>query len=199
MKRLGFVDYKRFSPKPVIGVDEAGRGALAGPVFAGAVILNFPERFWDSKALSPERREGLAKAVKARHCYGVGIATTEEIDTLNIHKASLLAMKRAVENLKVSKGHLLVDGKFSIPELSGFSQTPLVKGDQRAWPVMAASLIAKTERDKLLRSFQKDFPEYRFEKHKGYPTREHREALKKHGPCSLHRRNFSGVKGLTAF
>ena len=189
-----FVDYQQFSPKPVIGVDEAGRGCLAGPVFAGAVILNFPEKFWDSKSLSPQRREELAQIIKSRHHYGVGTASVEEIDTLNIHRASLLAMKRAVENLNVKEGHLLIDGKFTIQELAGFSQTPLIKGDQRADPIMAASIIAKTERDKLLRSFQKDYPKYLFEEHKGYATKKHKAAIQKYGPCPIHRKSFSGVR-----
>ncbi|MCY4512863.1 MAG: ribonuclease HII [Bdellovibrionales bacterium] len=188
------VDYQQFNPKPVIGVDEAGRGCLAGPVFAGAVILNFPEKFWDSKSLSPQRREELAQTIKNNHCYGVGTASVEEIDTLNIHRASLLAMKRAVENLNVKGGHLLIDGKFIIQKLANFSQTPLIKGDQRADPIMAASIIAKTERDKLLRSFQKDYPKYMFEDHKGYATKKHKAAIQQYGPCPLHRKSFSGVK-----
>ena len=188
------VDYQQFNPKPVIGVDEAGRGCLAGPVFAGAVILNFPEKFWDSKSLSPQRREELAQMIKTNHRYGVGTASVEEIDTLNIHRASLLAMKRAVENLNVKEGHLLIDGKFTIPGLTKFSQTPLIKGDQRADPIMAASIIAKTERDKLLRSFQKDYPKYLFEEHKGYATKKHKEAIQQYGPCPLHRKSFSGVR-----
>ena len=191
---LPFVDYQKFYPKPVIGVDEAGRGALAGPVFAGAVILNFSEEFQDSKALSSEKREKAAKVIKAFHRFAVGIAAVEEIDSLNIHKASLLAMKRAVLNLNIQKGHLLLDGKFTIPNFPEFSQTALVKGDQRAYPIMAASIIAKTERDKLLRSFQKDYPQYLFEKNKGYPTEEHKEALKRHGPTPLHRKSFSDIK-----
>lgn len=192
---LKFVDYRQFSPHPVVGVDEAGRGSLAGPVFAGAVILNFPETFLqDSKTLSPEKRETLAQIVKTRHRYGVGTASVREIDTLNIHVASLLAMKRAVENLNLQKGHLLIDGRFPIPNLSDFSQTPLVKGDQRAYPVMAAGIIAKTERDKRLKSFQKQYPEYHFEEHKGYGTKKHKAAIKEFGPCPLHRKTFSGVK-----
>ena len=234
------VDYQQFNPKPVIGVDEAGRGCLAGPVFAGAVILNFPEKFWDSKSLSPQRREELAQMIKTNHRYGVGTASVEEIDTLNIHRASLLAMKRAVENLyqsglkievglfclppedrtpakslpprrrgagiqkkpqnsnrigiNVKEGHLLIDGKFTIPGLTHFSQTPLIKGDQRTDPIMAASIIAKTERDKLLRSFQKDYPKYLFEEHKGYATKKHKAAIQQYGPCPLHRKSFSGVR-----
>lgn len=189
-----FVDYQEFHPKPVIGVDEAGRGALAGPVFAGAVILNFPEEFQDSKALNPKKRKESAEVIKAFHRFAVGVATVEEIDDLNIHKASLLAMKRAVRNLNVQRGHLLLDGKFTIPDLPEFSQTALIKGDQRAYPIMAASIIAKTERDKLLTSFQKDYPQYLFERHKGYPTEEHKEAIKLYGPSPLHRKSFANIR-----
>ena len=191
---LKFVDYQQFFPPPVVGVDEAGRGSLAGPVFAAAVVLNFPEAFQDSKTLSPEKREKFTRIIKARHCYGVGTASVREIDTLNIHVASLLAMKRAVEKLNIQKGHLLIDGPFSIENLPGFSQTPLIKGDQRAFPIMAASIIAKTERDKHLKSFQKKYPEYYFEKHKGYGTKKHKAAIREYGPCLLHRKTFSGVK-----
>ena len=191
---LPFVDYQTFYPKPVIGVDEAGRGALAGPVFAGAVILNFSEEFQDSKVLSPKKREESAGVIKTFHRFAVGIATVEEIDALNIHRASLLAMKRAVQNLNVQKGHLLLDGKFTIPGLPEFSQTAFIKGDQRIYPIMAASIIAKTERDNLLRSFQKDYPQYLFERNKGYPTEEHKEAIKLHGPSPLHRKSFSDIR-----
>ena len=104
-------------------------------------------------------------------------------------------MKRAVEGLKVAKGHLLIDGKFTIPNLSPqFHQTPLVRGDQRAFPVMAASIMAKTERDRLLKSFQTSHPQYRFEEHKGYATKKHKSAIKRYGPCPLHRKSFAGVR-----
>lgn len=189
-----FVDYQKFYPKPVIGLDEAGRGALAGPVFAGAVILNFSEEFQDSKALSPKKREEAAGVIKTFHRFAVGIATVEEIDSINIHRASLLAMKRAVQNLNVQGGHLLLDGKFTIPNFPEFSQTALIKGDQRSYPIMAASIIAKTERDKLLKSFRKDYPQYLFEKNKGYPTEEHKEAIKLYGPSPLHRKSFSNIR-----
>ena len=188
------VDYLKLSPQPIIGVDEAGRGCLAGPVFAGAVILNFPQPFQDSKLLSAQQRENLAKEIKKNHIFGIGIASVKEIETLNIHQASLLAMKRAVENLKVSSGCLLIDGKFTIPSFPQFSQTALVKGDRRALPIMAAGIMAKTERDKLLLSYGKKYPEYGFEKHKGYATKQHKKAIQEYGPCYIHRKSFSGVK-----
>ena len=190
------VDYQILKPQPVIGVDEVGRGCLAGPVFAGAVILNFSESFRDSKALSPKKRMEQAEKIKKHHIYSIGIATVKEIEELNIHQATFLAMKRAVEKLKLKQGHLLIDGKFCIEELSYFKQTALIKGDQRAEPIMAASIIAKVERDKLLCSYTKKYPQYQFEKHKGYGTKEHKEILKKFGITPLHRKTFSGVKEL---
>ena len=193
---LSKVNYQKLKPQPVIGVDEVGRGCLAGPVFAGAVILNFPESFQDSKVLSPKKREKFAEKIKKSHIFSIGIATIEEIELLNIHEASFLAMKRAVENLNLAQGHLLIDGKFCIKTLHHFKQTALIKGDQRADPIMAASIIAKVERDKLLCSYKEKYPQYQFEKHKGYATREHKKALQKFGVSPLHRKTFSGVKEL---
>lgn len=188
------IDCLSFFPKPVVGVDEAGRGCLAGPVFAGAVILNFPQEFKDSKLLNPKQRKSFAKEIKKKHRFGIGTASLKEIEELNIHHASLLAMKRAVDKLHLSKGHLLIDGKFFIEQLSYLSQTPIIKGDKRANPISAAGILAKTERDDLLLKYGFQFPQYGFEKHKGYATKSHREAIKRYGPCSIHRKSFSGVK-----
>ena len=188
------VDYLSFTPKPVVGLDEAGRGCLAGPVFAGAVILNFPQEFQDSKQLTPKQRELFAKEIKKNHKYAVGTASEEEIEELNIHQASLLAMKRAVDKLKLSKGHLLIDGKFPIKQLQQFSQTPIIKGDRRASPISASGILAKTERDKYLLKLSLQYPKYGFEKHKGYATKKHKEAIKKYGPCLIHRKSFAGVR-----
>ena len=186
-------EYRGFRPQPVIGLDEAGRGALAGPVFAGAVILNFPDTFSDSKALSPEKREDLFKKIKSCHIFSIGMASVQEIDTLNIHHASLLAMERAVRKLKVKTGHLLIDGKFPLKNLS-LTQTPIVKGDTKYAPIMAASIVAKTQRDTLLREFGKQYPLYKFEDHKGYATKKHKMVIRKYGACPLHRKTFSGVR-----
>ena len=155
------------SPQPVIGVDEAGRGCLAGPVFAGAVILNFPQKFQDSKQLSPRQRERLAEEIKKNHIFGVGQASVQEIETQNIHQASLLAMKRAVRQIVSKTGvktaRLLIDGLFVIKDPPpGFCQTAVVKGDQKSPSIMAASIIAKTERDRLLTIYGKRYPEYGF-------------------------------------
>ena len=186
-------DYSAFHPQPVIGLDEAGRGALAGPVFAGAVILNFPDTFSDSKTLSPKEREDFFKKIKTCHVFSVGTASVEEIETLNIHQASLLAMERAVKKLKVKTGHLLIDGKFPLKNTK-LKQSPFVKGDTKYAPIMAASIVAKTQRDTLLRKYGKQYPLYKFEDHKGYATTKHKAAIKKHGVCPLHRKTFSGVK-----
>ena len=188
------IDYKIFSPQPAIGIDEAGRGCLAGPVFAGAVILNFSQKFQDSKVLSEQQRDKLAKSIKKDHLFGIGIATLKEIEELNIHHASLLAMRRAVENLNVKKAHLLIDGGFKIKDFDQFEQTSIVKGDKRVLPIMAAGIMAKTERDALMKDYAKKYPQYGFEKHKGYATKEHKEAIEKYGPCPIHRLSFSGVK-----
>ena len=188
------VDYLCFQPQPIVGVDEAGRGCLAGPVFAGAVILNFPQQFKDSKLITAKQRESSAKQIKKHHKFAIGSASLEEIEKLNIQQASLLAMKRAVNKLKLSKGRLLIDGAFPLKEIPHLSQTPLIKGDRRASPISAAGILAKTERDKLLIKLSKLYPEYGFEKHKGYATQEHKLAIKKLGPCPIHRKTFAGVK-----
>lgn len=188
-----FLDYLSF-PQPVVGVDEAGRGCLAGPVFAGAVILNFPQKFKDSKLLNPKQRENFAEEIKRNHRFAVGMASLKEIEDLNIHHASLLAMERAVEQLDLCQAHILIDGRFSIERLSRFSQTAVIKGDRRVYPISAAGILAKTERDKFMSEYAEKYPQYGFAKHKGYATKKHKEAIKKYGPCSIHRRSFAGVR-----
>ena len=194
MREGTIIDYLSFYPQPAAGVDEAGRGCLAGPVFAGAVILKFPQEFKDSKLLSHKERQICAQEIKKNHIFAIGTASAQEIEELNIHQASLLAMKRAVDKLKLSKGHLLIDGKFPIKQLPYLSQTPIVKGDQKASPISAASILAKTERDQRMFEYAKIYPEYGFEKHKGYPVKSHKLAIKKYGHCPIHRKIFSGVK-----
>lgn len=193
------IRYQDFFPQPAVGIDEAGRGCLAGPVFAGAVILNFPQKFKDSKLLSAKQREILAKDIKKDHLFGIGTANLKEIENLNIHHASLLAMKRSVENLYLKKvnsitGHLLIDGGFKIKNLSGFLQTSIIKGDRKVLSIMAAGIMAKTERDNLMQEYAKKYPNYGFERHKGYSTAEHRKAIKNYGPSPIHRKSFAGVK-----
>lgn len=194
------MDWQTYLPSPVIGCDEAGRGCLAGPVVAGAVILAPPKTkskrkiFADSKALSAARRDELYELVCREYVWAVGFASVEEIDRLNIFRASLLAMRRAVQGLRVKAGHVLVDGKFTIPDLADFSQTALVKGDTRCEPVSAASIVAKVTRDRWMLRLHEEFPQYGFEIHKGYGTLKHRQILGEVGPCPHHRRSFNGVE-----
>lgn len=189
--------WREFSPSPIIGVDEVGRGCLAGPVYAAAVIFKSDELIdlvTDSKLISEERREELAELICKAHHVGIGSATVEEIDELNILQASLLAMKRAIEALGVKGGHVLVDGNQKIPNLLGYEQTTIIKGDLRAAPISAASIVAKVTRDRLMKELGVQYPVYGFEAHKGYSTPVHKNSIVEHGPCIVHRKTFAGVK-----
>lgn len=183
-------------PAPVIGVDEVGRGCLAGDVYAAAVILgeNYPEGLTDSKKLSPARRKKFSNLIFQSCKVSIAFATLEEIAELNILHASLLAMQRAVIGLGVDGGHVLVDGNQRIPGLKTFEQTTLIKGDLRAEPIAAASIIAKVARDEEITEMAEQYPGYGFEDHKGYATQAHKEAIAKLGPCKIHRRTFAGVR-----
>ncbi len=190
-------EWQSIFPAPIIGVDEVGRGCLAGPVYAAAAIINTDNDYslyTDSKTLSAKRREEYCAHIKANHQVRVGFATIEEISELNILQAALLAMKRAVEGLGYKSGHVLVDGNKEIPNLVGFKQTTIVKGDLRATPIAAASIVAKVTRDQLMIDAAEEFPLYGFERHKGYCTKIHKEAIASVGPCRLHRPTFAGVK-----
>lgn len=201
---LGKTSLKRFEwesllPNPIIGVDEVGRGCLAGDVYAAAVILNSTKgirKYTDSKLLSAERRQELSNHIFEHHQVGIGIATVEEIDRINIFQASFLAMKRAIAALKVETGHIIVDGKFPIPGMSYFKQTTIIKGDLRATPISAASIVAKVARDTYMEKLAEKHTLYGFEKHKGYSTAEHMEKILQHGPCEEHRKSFGTVKEL---
>lgn len=200
MSAIEKIDHRLFIPAPVVGVDEVGRGCLAGPVYAGAVALKSEEilnELTDSKLISEKRRERLAPCIHAHHWTGIGIATVEEIDELNILQASLLAMQRALvdleRNMGLKLGHVLVDGNQKIPGLLT-KQTTVIKGDLRCLPISAASIVAKVARDQLMRQLAKEFPVYGFEKHKGYGSESHRQAIVTHGACQHHRRSFRGVK-----
>lgn len=191
------IDWKSFSPNPIIGVDEVGRGCLAGPVYAAAVIFNsddLSEIVTDSKLISEKRREELAQLIIKDHQVGIGFATAEEVDQLNILNAALLAMKRAVESLGVTSGHVLVDGNKKIPSLNGFEQTTIIKGDLRVAPISAASIVAKVTRDRVMKELGVKYPAYGFEIHKGYSTAIHKKSIVEFGPCTEHRKTFSGVK-----
>lgn len=181
----------------VAGLDEVGRGPLAGPVLAACVILP-PDCdhsiYLDSKALTHRKRVALAAKIKdITTNWGIGLSSWEEIDRINILQASLLAMKRAVQNLPNGQpDYLLIDGKFEIPLPT--AQKTLVKGESKSSSIAAASIIAKVARDQLMDEYHEKFPFYNFSRNKGYPTKEHREALRRHGPCSIHRLSFRGVK-----
>lgn len=181
--------------RSVAGVDEAGRGPLAGPVVSAAVIL--PRDFAvngvnDSKKLTPKKRDLLYDAVMAHAlCVGTGIATVHEIDTINILQASLLSMKRAVEILDPQPDHLLIDGKFTIDY--SLPQEAVIKGDAKSISIAAASIIAKVTRDRIMAQLHEQYPRYGFDRHKGYPTAAHRAALLEWGPCPAHRKSFRGV------
>lgn len=180
----------------IIGVDEAGRGPLAGAVVAAAVKLkNYDkdlDEINDSKQISEKKREKLFDVIKEHFYVGVGIADTKEIDEINILNATFLAMRRALENLKKEcKGEylVLVDGNFKIREYKG-KQEPIIKGDAKSLTIAAASIIAKVTRDRMMREEAVKYPLYGFEKHKGYGTKQHREAIKEHGVLEIHRKSF---------
>ena len=180
----------------VCGIDEAGRGPLAGPVYAAAVILDPARRInglADSKLLTPERREVLAERIKERAiAWSVAFSTVEEIDRLNIFHASMLAMRRAVQGLAVRPQEAWVDGNVCPPGL-GCPAKAFVDGDVHQRPISAASILAKTARDAEMTGLHDRYPQYGFDKHKGYATAEHLEALGRHGPSEIHRRSFYAV------
>ena len=177
------------------GIDEAGRGPLAGPVYAAAVILDTPRRInglTDSKLLTPERREVLAGRIKSRAiAWGIASASVEEIDQINILRAALLAMKRAVEALQIAAVEAIVDGNIAPP--LAIPCTTLVDGDLLHPSISAASILAKTARDAELIALDARYPQYGFAQHKGYGTPQHLEALHLHGPCPIHRRSFAPI------
>ena len=185
----------------VAGIDEAGRGALAGPVTASAVILPQKEGLSellkgvrDSKQMTPSEREIARDQIfEYAECWGVGFATSDEIDQLGIVPATRLAAWRAVECLSLPPAHLLLDYLF-LPEVS-IPQTALIKGDCRSLSIAAASVLAKTSRDALMRGLDQTYPGYGFATHKGYGTRAHREALQRLGPSPIHRLSFTLLKG----
>lgn len=187
--------FDREKGEKIIGIDEAGRGPLAGEVVASAVILHTYseklDKINDSKKISEKKREELFDIIKEHFFVGIGIATVEEIDSLNILNATFLAMRRAIENLNVeNKEYLvLVDGNFKIREYN-HSQEPIIKGDATSLSIAAASIIAKVTRDKMMMEIAKNYPEYHFEKHKGYGTKLHKEALLKYGATDIHRKTF---------
>ena len=182
--------------KNIAGIDEAGRGPLAGPVVSAAIIL--PAKFrdsdiTDSKKLSPKKRQQLYDVIYAHAVsIGIGIVDPIEIDRINILQASLLAMAMAVKNLDPQPDCLLIDGIFPIS--TDLPQQSIAKGDALSISIAAASIIAKVTRDRLMQKYHHYYPQFDFPKHKGYPTLAHREAIRKFGCCPIHRKSFKGVK-----
>jgi len=201
----------------IVGLDEAGRGPLAGPVVAGAVILGlspskrfriqgYKEKIDDSKKLQPAQRERAFKEISARAVFGIGIKDHKYIDRVNIHMATLAAMKQAVKKLiskfcrLVNKKEIdiqknicvLVDGVFGgfLP----YKTIPIIKGDSKSFSIAAASIMAKVTRDAIMNQYDKKYPLYGFSKHKGYGTKFHLEAIKRYGPCLIHRKSFAPLK-----
>jgi ribonuclease HII len=180
----------------IAGIDEAGRGPLAGPVVSAAVIL--PHDFdatgvTDSKKLTARRRKALYGHIYAHAAaVGIGIVDAVEIDRVNILQATKLSMAMAVANLSPRPDYLVIDGNFTIP--SSLPQKPIVKGDNRSVSIAAASIVAKESRDMLMRRYHEDYPDFGFDRHKGYPTKGHKAAIAEQGPCLIHRRTFRGVR-----
>ncbi|MBD5083386.1 MAG: ribonuclease HII [Clostridiales bacterium] len=178
--------------KVICGVDEAGRGPLAGPVFAAAVILpegHIIEGVNDSKKLSEKKRDLLYdKIIDECICYSVGTASEKEIDEINILQATFLAMKRAVDGLEIKPDLALVDGN-RVPPLDADVQT-IVKGDGKSASIAAASIIAKVSRDRYMLELAEKYPQYEFERHKGYPTKLHYEKIAEYGISDVHRKSF---------
>ncbi|MBI1292608.1 ribonuclease HII [bacterium] len=186
----------KFGGTLAVGVDEAGRGPLAGPVVAAAVILDHagrrPEGLNDSKKLDVARRERLFRQITTRAiAYGIGVATVEEIDMINILEATRLAARRALDAIPRDVAVIVTD----CLELPGETRhvVPIIKGDAICASISAASILAKVTRDRLMTDYAEEFPEYNWTRNRGYPTPDHYAALTEHGPCTLHRLTFSGV------
>ncbi len=198
-------------PFPHLGIDEVGRGCLAGPVCSGIVFLNPKNSFlhyYDSKKIKESDRQKYCEEIFQIHYGALGWASSEEVDLLNIRQATFLAMKRALQNfikehaleiqnkfnLEIKDGTLLVDGKDKIPNIDLKNQLTFIKGDQRIRAISAASLIAKVARDQVMKTYSTEFSEYGFDEHKGYGTEKHRKAIMQFGPTAIHRKTFGGVK-----
>jgi len=188
--------YSRRGYRRIAGVDEVGRGPLAGPVVAAAVILperGIGQRLFDSKQISPQKRDDLYPAILSEAlAVAVGIVGPEEIDRLNILEASFKAMALAIGSLTVPADFILIDGPHGLR--LPLPQKPIPKGDQLSNSIAAASIVAKVTRDRMMEEFHLQYPLYNFARHKGYGTREHRRAIARFGICDLHRKTFRGVK-----
>lgn len=180
------------------GVDEAGRGCLAGPVVAACVVLSplkLIDGIDDSKSLSPSRRKKLCETIK-KNCldYSIGIVENDEIDRINILKATIKAMKIGITGLSIKPDITYIDGN-TITDLD-IKQIAVIQGDKKCNSIAAASIIAKVTRDSIMKELHDTYPQYDFSKHKGYPTKKHYEAIKKYGPCPIHRLSYKGVTKL---
>ena len=187
--------FERQFTKNVCGVDEAGRGPLAGPVVAAAVIFprqHAPDGLTDSKRLSHSQREHLLNIINKNAIIGIGISEPEEIDRINILQASLTAMARAIADLPIKAETALIDGN-KCPNISIPCQS-IVKGDARSFSIAAASIVAKVTRDRIMAQAHERYPAYDLDRHKGYPTKAHREIIDDHGPAPIHRFSFGRVK-----
>lgn len=182
----------------IAGIDEAGRGPLAGPIVAAAVILPLGYEngeIRDSKQLSAQRRERLYGTIREEALsVGLGVVEATVIDAVNIFRATLIAMEEAVSDLSLPPDYLLIDGRNRLPV--SIPQETIIKGDTRSISVASASIIAKVSRDKIMEIYHRQFPQYNFLRNKGYGTEEHRRAIGKHGPCRIHRRTFRIEGGL---
>lgn len=193
---MNWIEYEQSAElkgyKAICGVDEAGRGPLAGPVCAAAVRLppdTIIDGVNDSKKLTEKKREALFDVIKETAVsYCIAYASVEEIESINILNATMLAMKRAVEGLDVKADYAMIDGN-KMPQLDIDGET-IVKGDAKSMSIACASILAKVSRDRLLYEYAKEYPQYQFDKHKGYGTGVHREAILKYGPCPYHRMSF---------
>jgi ribonuclease HII len=194
--------YFELGYKLIGGVDEAGRGPLAGPVVAACVVIgpDFKitpgdlELVADSKKLSAKRREKLFSLIKEKAlAVEIGVVSPQTIDKINILQASFLAMRRAIRGVKVQPDYILLDGAFKIPKMEK-PQTAIIKGDGTVFCIAAASIIAKVSRDYLMAELDKKYPAYEFAKHKGYGTKLHIEKINQHGPCPIHRFSFAPIR-----
>lgn len=190
--------------KLIAGIDEAGRGPLAGPVVAACVIIdeNFQldcdtlKMVADSKKLSAKKRIELFKVIKEKAlAVEIGVVDNDVIDKINILQASFLAMRRAIRKISLKPDYILVDGKFKIPKIN-IKQQAIISGDSNTWVIAAASIIAKVSRDWLMETYHLKYPQYDFIKHKGYGTKIHLENIAKFGPCPIHRLSFAPLKNL---
>jgi ribonuclease HII len=184
----------------VAGLDEAGRGPMAGPVVAGAVVFDpeVAQPWWselrDCKLLTPKQREALDERIRATATWGVGLGSSVEIDTMGLVEATRLAMLRALEQLPFQPDHLLIDALLLHEQGAGWTQESIVHGDALSASIAAASIIAKVERDRLMDGYHIEYPDYGFDENRGYCTPPHKRALEAHGPTPIHRRSFAPVR-----